>query len=276
MLRLYLLCRPDRTQTVAQRVTDLLRSRYRAVEIIWDAPTVDVRDTQAFARRVEITMQRCDAALVIMGPDWLLAHSPRGLPWQEDPSDPMAVGLAAALRQKKLIVPLLAHGAVMPTADQLAPPLAGFVLHQAVAVRDDPYFLTDLRKVYTQLNTQLSWRPASIPLLLTVIGIVVTFAVATIFDHKPYAGSHFVIAISAILLNLALSFSALIGAFVLAIQRRQRWWLAALIALALAGLLTVVGVAAQVVDAGTLFIWLTLAVIIIGLLALFGVRREMV
>jgi hypothetical protein len=171
---------------------------------------------------------------------------------------------------------LLAHGASMPSADDLAPQLAAFVLHQAVLVRDDPYFLTDLRKVYSQLNTQLSWRPASIPLLLTVIGIVVTFAVAAVFDQKPIGGPRLVISIVAILLNLALTFSALIGAFVLAVQRRQRGWLAALIALTLASLLVVVGVVGQVVVSGVLFLWQTLAVVVIGLLALFGAHREMV
>lgn len=267
MLRLYLLGRPDGTLPVAQRIADLIRSRYRGAEIVWDVPAGDVA---AFAKRVELTMQRCNVMLVIIGPEWLQARSPHGLPWQDDPFDPVALGLAAALRQKKLIVPLLVHGAAMPSASDLAPHFAAFVLHQGVVLRQDPLFLTDLQKAYAQLNTQLTWRPASLPLLLTAIGIVVSFVAALTFNHRPYVGPHFVIAIVSILLSVALSFAALIAAFVLAIQRKQMGWLAGLI------VLTLVGIAAVVVEPAALLALQLLSAIVIAVFALFGKRREMV
>lgn len=267
MLQLYLLARPDGTLPVAQRITDLIRSRYRGSEIVWD---VQVGDAAAFTQRVEMTMQRCNAVLVIIGPEWLQARSPHGIPWQADPSDPVAVGLAAALRQKKLIVPLLVHGAAMPSTGDLAPHFAAFVLHQGVVLRQDPLFLTDLQKVYAQLNTQLTWRPASLLLLLTAIGVVVSFVAALTFNHKPYVGPHFVITIVSILLSVALSFAALIAAFVLAIQRRQMGWLAGLI------VLTLVGIVAVVVEPAAILALQLLSAVVIAIFSLFGKRREMV
>lgn len=267
MLHLYLLGRPDGTQTVAARIIDQIRSRYRGVEIVWDPP---LADATAFTQRVETTMRRCNAMLVMIGPDWVRARSPRGLPWQDDPSDPVAVGLLAALRQKKLIVPLLVHGAAMPSAADLAPQFAAFVLYQGIALREDPLFHTDLRKMYTQINTQLTWRPASTLLLLAAIGIIGSCVVASVFNQKPYAGLGFVINILAILLNIALGFSAVIGAFVLAIRRKQRGWLAVLITLLLIGIVLIV------IDWRNILIWELLCIPVIAIFALFGKRREMV
>lgn len=275
MLHLYLLCRPDRTQTVAARITDQIRSRYRDAEIVWDVPFADAT---VFARHVETTMQRCNAMLVVIGPNWLQTRSPHGLPWQDDPADPVVLGLLAALRQKKLIVPLLVHGATMPSAGDLAPRLAAFVLHQGIVLREDPFFHTDLRKMYTQINTQLTWRPASTPLLLTAIGTFLTFAVSLVFalayhnhiskDFLSYRGPLFVIFILTILLNLALCFSALIGAFVLTIQRKQVGWLVGLIMLTLAGI-------ALIVIQGNMLAWELPAILVITIFSLLGKRREM-
>jgi hypothetical protein len=276
-MQIYLLWRPDGTQAVTQRIADLIRSRYRA-EIVWDVP---MPDSAAFAQRVETTMQPCNAVLVVIGPDWLRARSPRGLPWQDDPSDPVAVGLVAALRQKKLIVPLLVHGAAMPSAGDLTPQFAALVLHQGVVLREDPLFLTDLRKAYTQLNTQLAWRPASTLLLLTAIGSAVStvasvaIALAIVSNQGSLIGPPLVALIIAILLSLALSFSALIGAFVLAVQRKQPGWLAALIVLALVGIPALVAILAQQ-EAAPIIAWQLLSAVVIAMLALFGKRREMV
>jgi hypothetical protein len=276
MLRLCLLSRPDRSQTVAQRVADQLRARYRRAEIVWGGPGPNAADASVVAQRIEATMRRCQVVLVIIGPDWMQARSPQGLPWQADPADAVALGLAAALRQKKLIVPLLVHGAQLPPEGELAPWLTPLLRRQAVALRDDPYFLTDLRTVYTQINTQLSWRPASVPLLATAIGIVLTFIGFIVFNDRSNAGPRFVLTIVFILLNLALTGAALIGAFVLAAQRRQPGWLVALSALSLIGALAIVGIVAQVADGSALLAWEQLAVLVIALLALFGRRREMV
>jgi hypothetical protein len=172
MLRLYLLARPDSSLTLTQRIADAIRARYRGVQIVWDVPAPS---PAAYAQQVEATIQTCNAALVVIGPEWLHARSPSGVPWQSDPYDPVALALQAAMRQKKLIVPLLVHGAIMPPDGALSPHLAGFGLHQAVTLREDPWFQMDLHKVYTQLNTQLSWRPASWLLLSTTIGVIAAF-----------------------------------------------------------------------------------------------------
>src|SRR5262249_37891821 len=132
-------------------------------------------------QQVEATMRTCNAALVVIGQEWLYARSPSGLPWQSDPYDPVELAIQAAMWQKKLIVPLLVHGAIMPPDGALAPHLAGFALHQAVTLREDPWFQMDLHKVYTQLNTQLSWRPASWLLLSTTIGVIVAFILTNVF-----------------------------------------------------------------------------------------------
>src|SRR5260221_3407504 len=101
MLRLYLLARPDSSLTITQRVTDAIRARYRDVQII---SAVSSPSPAAYAQQVEDTMRTCDAALVVIGQDWLSARSPSGLPWQSDPYDPVALALQAAARAKKTVL----------------------------------------------------------------------------------------------------------------------------------------------------------------------------
>src|SRR5690348_2890287 len=104
MLRLYLLARPDSSLTITQRITDAIRARYRDVQIISAALSPS---PAAYAQQVEDTMRMCNAALVVIGQDWMDASSPSGLLWLRDPYDPVTLAIQAAMRQKKLIVPVL-------------------------------------------------------------------------------------------------------------------------------------------------------------------------
>jgi hypothetical protein len=281
MLRLYLLARPDSSLIVTQRIADALRARYRGVEIYWDAPAAN---PVAYAQRVETTMQGCNAALVVIGPEWLGARSPNSLPWQSDPFDPIALGILAAMRQKKLIVPLLIHGAPMPPSGAFTPQLAGFALHQAVVLREDPWFQNDLRKVYLQLNTQLSWRPASWLLLSIAIGCLVSFILAEVifssssgisWSEKTITSSSgragFAVGIAFIFLDLACFLAASVVAFTLAIQRKQVGWLIALILIMLSGIVVLV-----LSDVVNLLTWQPIPEVFWIIFALFGKRREAV
>lgn len=279
MLRLYLLARPDSSLIMTQRIADALRARYRGVQIFWNPPAAN---PAAYAQQVELTMQICNAALVVIGTEWLGARSPNGLPWQSDAYDPVALGILAAMRQNKLIVPLLVHGAIMPPSNALAPQLAGFALHQAVTLREDPWFQSDLRKVYLQLNTQLSWRPASWLLLSTAIGCVISYILSLVILYPPdgvsfktttlttpSARANFAIGVGFIFLDLACFFAAYVIAFVLAIQRKQIGWLIALILITLSGILVLA--LSGVTD---LIAWQPVPVVFWIIFALFGKRRE--
>jgi hypothetical protein len=288
MLRLYLLTRPDSSLTVTQRITDAIRARYKGVQILWAVPAPS---PAAYAQQVEDTMRMCNAMLVVIGQEWMDARSPSGLPWQSDPYDPAALAIQAAMRQKKLIVPLLVHGATMPPDGALAPHLAGFALHQAVTLREDPWFQTDLHKVYTQLNTQLGWRPASWLLLSTTIGVIVAFILTNAFilglgngasgatKSSPLA-PYVVIGVLFEFVFVGFSFVSLVIALVLASQRKQIPWLVTLIVMSLIAILliigSVVGGSQSISFLAALILWQGIATVLYIIFALFGKRREMV
>src|SRR5262249_10612194 len=154
----------------------------------------------------------------------------------------------------KLIVPLLVHGATMPPEGALSPHLAGFALHQAVTLREDPWFQMDLHKVYTQLNTQLSWQPASWLLLVTTVGGIVAFILTNVFllglgqgkgtanESTPLAG-YTVVGVLFLLVFIGFSFVSLVIALVLASQRKQIPWLVTLIVMAFIAVLLIIGAA---------------------------------
>src|SRR5260221_4307862 len=118
MLRLYLLARPDSSLTITQRVTDAIRARYRDVQII---SAVSSPSPAAYAQQVEDTMRTCDAALVVIGQEWLSARSPTSLPWQSDPYDPVALALQPGLGQEKRDFSLFGQRPGMSPHSALAP-----------------------------------------------------------------------------------------------------------------------------------------------------------
>jgi hypothetical protein len=288
MLRLYLLTRPDSSLTVTQRITDAIRVRYKGVQIVW---AVTAPSPAAYAQQVEDTMRACNEMLVVIGREWLDARSPSGLPWQSDPYDPVALAIQAAMRQKKLIVPLLVHGAIMPLDGALAPHLAGFALHQAVTLREDPWFQMDLHKVYTQLNTQLRWRPASWLLLSTTIGVIVAFILTSVFILGLASGGSsanassplapfVVIGVLFEFVFIGFSFISLVIALVLASQRKQIPWLVTLIGMSLIAILLIIGSVAggsqSITFLAALALWQGIATVLYIIFALFGKRREVV
>src|SRR5262249_14784973 len=134
----------------------------------------------------------------------------------------------------------------------LAPHLAGFARHQAVTLREDPWFQMDLDKVYTQLNTQLGWRPASWLLLSTTIGGIVAFILTSVFllglaegasdtNKSAPLSAYLVIGMLFELVFIGFSFVSLVIAVVLASQRKQIPWLVTLIVMALVVILLIIG-----------------------------------
>lgn len=72
-----------------------------------------------FREVLQERLATCDLMLVLMGRDWLSGKDSSGRPRLDNPADFVRLEIAAALKRKIPITPLLLQGAQMPTAEQL-------------------------------------------------------------------------------------------------------------------------------------------------------------
>jgi len=85
-----------------------------------------------FRSAIVHTLHRCDAALVIIGPDWATCTGADGQPRLQVEGDVVRSEVATALTSGALVVPVLVGGAHLPEPQQLPPELHGLLHRNAV------------------------------------------------------------------------------------------------------------------------------------------------
>jgi hypothetical protein len=94
--------------------------------------------------------------LVVIGPHWLSAADAHGRRRIDDTDDFIHTEIAAALRQDKLVVPVLVGGAHMPQADSLPVDLRDLVRRQAAVLRD-AHWEQDMTELSHALDNLTGW-----------------------------------------------------------------------------------------------------------------------
>ncbi len=133
-MQIFISYRREDTAGRAGRLFDALVSRLGTRNVFQDvtaiAPGTD------FDREITAAINRCDAALVIIGSDWATLAGPAGRRL-DDGDDYVHREVAAALSSGVPVVPVLVGGASMPSADELPKDLQPLAQRQAVTIRDD-------------------------------------------------------------------------------------------------------------------------------------------
>lgn len=222
MPRMFLISRQDETSHLSDYLASALSARYGPQNVVRGVPA---RTLAEYASAVERNLRASDVALVVIGPHWLMNPGANGQPWLLQPDDPTRIALATALRLGVLVAPILSEGARMPAEDALPPDLRRLPQMQALPIRPAPYLANDMNQLYQQINTKLTWRPASGPLILLTLLSGLTFA-GMVYgsDLSSAASPVFVLAFLGALL------ATVITALTLAIRRRSALWLWLLIA----------------------------------------------
>lgn len=261
MPRMYLISRRDETTHLSDYLASLLGARYGAQNV---ARGTYARTLADYAQAVERDLRRSDVALVVIGPHWLTNLGASGQPWLLQPDDPTRIALATALRLGMLVAPILSEGAQMPAADALPPDLRRLAQMQALPIRPAPYFASDIQQLYQQINTKLTWRPASVSLILLTIVSGGAFAGVYFTDTTSAASPVFVLAFVGALLATGIT------ALTLAIRRKSKLWLWLLIAAMVTALATYLAPISYLLKDGGMLLLLGALLVF----ALIGPRRE--
>lgn len=102
---------------------------------------------------IEETIAKCDALIAVIGPQWLGAEL-SGRRCLDDPEDWVRLEIVNALDRRARVIPVLVHGASMPSAADLPPELKAFARRHAVQL-DDMAWIGQVRQLIDSLKRAL-------------------------------------------------------------------------------------------------------------------------
>ena len=124
--------RRDDSEGHAGRLFEDLVQRFGKDSVFIDVSGIEPgRD---FRKVIDAKVGTCGVLLAVIGNHWLDADDGSGVRRIDDPSDFVRLETASALKRDIPVVPVLVHGARMPTVDQLPPDLADLAYRNAVEI----------------------------------------------------------------------------------------------------------------------------------------------
>jgi hypothetical protein len=116
--------RRDDSEGEAGRLFDDLTREFGSKNVFMDV--AGIRPGVDFVKAIEANVADCGVLLAIIGPTWATISNAGGLRRLDDPSDFVVLEIASALKREVPVIPVLVHGAKMPTQDQLPESLKSF------------------------------------------------------------------------------------------------------------------------------------------------------
>jgi hypothetical protein len=116
--------RRDDTEGEAGRLFDDLTREFGSKNVFMDV--AGIRPGVDFVQAIEANVADCGVLLAIIGPTWATIASAGGVRRLDDPGDFVVLEIASALKREVPVIPVLVHGAKMPSQDQLPESLKSF------------------------------------------------------------------------------------------------------------------------------------------------------
>jgi hypothetical protein len=153
MSAIFLSYRHDDSADVTGRIYDRLTYRFGRGNVVWDIDAVplgvDFREFLAAA------VGRCRVFLAIIGQHWLEASDDSGRRRLDDPDDFVRIEIETALRREIPVIPVLVQGSRIPECEKLPASLRELPYRNGIAIRHDPDFAKDVRRLAKNLHRLL-------------------------------------------------------------------------------------------------------------------------
>ncbi len=142
--------RQDRPSTTG-RIYDQLENAFGRDKVFRDINDIDAG--QDFRTKIAQEVDQSDILLVIIGPKWENITDNQGNRRLDNPNDFVRLEIEAGLKDpKKVVIPVLAENAPMPNPDTLPKSLRELCYRNAVNIRQDPDFHSDMHKLISQIR----------------------------------------------------------------------------------------------------------------------------
>lgn len=147
-LRIFICYRREDSAAYAGRVRDALVERYGPAAVFIDIE--NIRPGSDFAESLDEAIEQCQYVLVLIGPAWLARRGILRRRRLDDPDDVVRREIETALLAGVVVIPLLVHGAAMPTRNELPYTMRGLATRQAIDLRDKGW-MNDVRLLLAEL-----------------------------------------------------------------------------------------------------------------------------
>ena len=138
--RIFISYRREDTGGWAGRVADCLIAIFGKNNIFFDVDTINPGSN--FVQALNDRAANCDVLLAVIGKNWLRAEDAKGRRRLSNPEDFVRVEIAAALKRKIRIIPILVSGTRMPQSNELPADLADLAEREAVEIADNGFHST--------------------------------------------------------------------------------------------------------------------------------------
>jgi hypothetical protein len=132
------------------RIYDHLVQSFGADSVFKDVDSIPVGTD--FPSHIQRILRQATAQVVVIGPRWLDIPDEAGRPRLQNPGDFVRQEIETGLASGIPVIPVLVEGATMPPERVLPASLAPLTRLQAVNIRFDPDFTTDVRRLITAIE----------------------------------------------------------------------------------------------------------------------------
>jgi hypothetical protein len=160
--RIFISYRREDSQDITARLHEALLTRFGTESVFLDTDSIEGGDD--WRKKVAMVIENCSVGLIVIGRSWLDVQSSdageKGLSRRlDEPGDPVRIEIECFLANPQVrIVPVLVHGATMPSGARLPASIAAIADKHALQVRSDQHFRDDARRLLEDLAPLLPRR----------------------------------------------------------------------------------------------------------------------
>lgn len=156
MSRIFINYRRHDTEGYVGRLYDHLLKQFNAHDIFMDVQNIE--PGADFAEVLEEAVSTCDIFLMVIGFHWLTLRNADGERRLDEWDDFVRIEIETALKQNKVIIPILVSDARMPTADQLPPSIRNLARRHAMKL-SHMRFANDVEELVKYMRQMLPSHP---------------------------------------------------------------------------------------------------------------------
>jgi hypothetical protein len=154
MGRIFVSYRRNDVPDMVGRIYDNLKIEFRGHEIFKDVDSIRIGSD--FRPVIKQALDDCQIVLVAIGPNWLTSKDEHGRLRLDDPSDFVRLELEAAFERGVPVIPILVAGIDIPPPNALPETLRPLSYLQALPIRRDPDFVSDIFKLKREIKRIVS------------------------------------------------------------------------------------------------------------------------
>jgi Domain of unknown function (DUF4268) len=155
--QLFISYRRSDSASATGRIYDRLVSEFGSERVFKDVDSIGFGD---FRHTIRAALDACCVVFVVIGANWSDCLGDDGQPRLDNPADPVRLEVEAALSRgtDAIVVPLLVDGASMPRPEALPGSMCDLAYQNAMSIRHDPDFHSDMAKLIGRLRNALADR----------------------------------------------------------------------------------------------------------------------